>query len=51
MVAIRVVVYNGPKFIALPLGTHELICDLLISKGSGHRGQEGNTGESRAVTW
>lgn len=33
MVAIRIVVYNEPKFIALPLGTHELTFDLLLSKG------------------
>lgn len=38
LVAIRVVVYNGPKFIALSLGTHELTFDLLRSKGIGQRG-------------
>lgn len=46
MVAIRIVVHNEPKFIALPLGTHELTFDLLISKGV-DRGQEGSTGASR----
>ena len=46
--AVRVVVCNGPKFMALPLGTHELTFDLLRSKGSGQREQEGgSTGGSR----
>lgn len=35
-----VVLYNGLKFMALPLGTHELTFDLLRSKGSRQREQE-----------
>lgn len=45
LVAIRIVMYNGPNFIALPLGTHELAFDLLISQGSGQGREEGSTGE------
>lgn len=44
LVAVRVAVYNGPKFVALSLGTHELTFDLLRSKGVGQRGQEGSAG-------
>lgn len=35
--AVSVVVYNRPKFTASALGTHELISNLLRSKGSGQR--------------
>lgn len=41
--AVRVVMYNGPKFMALPLGTHELTFDLLRSKRSGQGEQEGGS--------
>lgn len=41
--AVRVVVFNGPKFMALPFGTHELTFDLLRSKGSGQKEQEGGS--------
>lgn len=51
LVAISVVVYNGPKFIVLSLGTHELTFDLLRSKGIGQRGLEGCTLGPRVVTW
>lgn len=40
---VRIIVYNGPKFIALPLVAHELTYDLLRSKGSGQREQEGGS--------
>lgn len=48
---VRVVIYNGPKFMALPLGTHELTFDLLRSKGSGQRGQEAAGEQAGQVTW
>lgn len=38
-----VAVYNGLKFMALPLGIHELTFDLLRSKGSRQREQEGGS--------
>lgn len=53
LVAVRVAVPNGPKFIeALSLGTRELTFDLRRSKGMGQRGEEGSTGGGvQGVTW
>lgn len=44
------VVYNGAKFMALPLGIHELTFDLLRSKESGQREQEAALGDPGWVT-
>lgn len=48
--AVRVVVYSGPKFMALPLGTHKLTFDFLRSKRSGQRGKEAALGGPGWVT-